>query len=418
MTRTKKTLLFAVCIGLLIAGGFQLLLSGCGKNAGNEIYNYTFSFSGGTGRTNIECVKLEKTGADIYATIRFSKKNGGKSRYDAVRINGETICGENEFRIPAEINKNFTIEAETLAMSKAHWITYELRITVDEDTGVSERSPEEDRQEKDKENAEGSTEETGEENTEENTEGNAAENTEGSSGAGPVLDETPPVISGLKASEVQREMHSRLLRIFYYEDGITLIEADASAGISRERKKKDMEQVSGGEQDGYSAEDSISGVIGGLYSGAIIKYLTAEEGQELPAGIEKEYIVIRERPKSVYIVSEEALDMMKESDRTGLITCHGFKNENADDLLEEIDFAGTYDDWDLKKMILKKTDLAILPEEFLKQENKAEDGSDPVKRYGMRASQMGMTLWIDRSSSETTDEAKAEWRDACEIIFG
>ncbi|HAJ74117.1 MAG TPA: hypothetical protein DCM49_04875, partial [Lachnospiraceae bacterium] len=157
MTRTKKTLLFAVCIGLLIAGGFQLLLSGCGKNAGNEIYNYTFSFSGGTGRTNIECVKLEKTGADIYATIRFSKKNGGKSRYDAVRINGETICGENEFRIPAEINKNFTIEAETLAMSKAHWITYELRITVDEDTGVSERSPEEDRQEKDKENAEGST---------------------------------------------------------------------------------------------------------------------------------------------------------------------------------------------------------------------------------------------------------------------
>ena len=405
MEKNKKKLIIPTVLVIFAAMILIWILRGSSSEGNNRIASknieeYTFSFSGGSGRVEIACEKLEKEDDQVYATIFFSKKNGGESHYDAVKTDGETYTGENRFRIPVELNKNMTIEAETQAMSQAHWISYEILITVDEKDEGGQKTE---------------------------LEKNLSE-TRG------VFDDRAPEVQGLEAADTEAVQKSELLRVFSYKNGFMLIELDMAKYTWRdteeygkweeEQKASDSDAQGTAGQDvaddneTYSAEDSISGIIGKLYTEKVVKYLIVPENAEIPAGLDQELLIIRQGLQRAYVSSEDAYEILEKLGKTDIVSCYGFAEDSEirDRLPQKAVFAGTYDNWDLKEMILAKTQIALEAEALISEETAGEERTlDLLQKYGTRAAQMDMVLWIDRSAEEA--EAADVWEYVYQLIL-
>jgi uncharacterized protein YjdB len=385
-------------------------------SGGNAVGKYRFSYSGGSGRAVISCSKVEIVNGQAYATITFSRAKGGTSSYTAVRVGGRTYNGFNTFTIPVTLNGNTAISALTSAMSAEHWIDYTLYIgeSGSSDTGTSVKD---------------STK---------------------------VLDEKAPEITGIKSTGETEITYSDKLKIFNYENDIHLIEVNLLADTARTDTSDDTEQTdestseSGKTKSADSSEESAAAETDNveeagsstasaaspeekeekLYTNAIVKYLVVPENQEIPAGLEKDVIIIRQPADKTFVTSPEALKMLSELGKTEDIKALGVEDNDIEDesvrtALEKEDGedgkiyqAGSYDKWDLKTLIKQEANFAIESSEILPQEEKtADEDMKSFEKLASQAVQMDMAMFVDRSADEKNDLAKAEWYKVYGIIF-
>ena len=348
-----------------------------------------FSWSGGTGKVSISCTKITVTGGQAYATIVFSSGS-----YGYVKANGNTYYptatgSTSTFVIPVELNKNNTIIGMTTKMSTAHEISYSIFIYLSAAA-----------------KADGTTV-SGETNLSADT-----------------LDEKAPEIMGLSYQSETKVEHAEYFKIYHYDQGITLLEID-------QRKDEDKKET----KTKDTKEDTDSGLTPAqeeqlaLYKAKIVRYLIVPEDAEIPAGLDKEMIVIQKPKKSVYVGSEEVLEILDKLNATDQITSVGVKQKNCKVegiakamKAKKIIYAGTYKKPENKKLMKSKCDLAILSNKILPDEKNEKKMSveDQQKRYEELAEKfvlLDVPMIVDRSADEEKDDAKAEWSKVYEAIF-
>ena len=375
--------------------------------------DFKFSFSGGTGKVVIVCEKVVVRGGQAYATIKFQKPDGRASSVDSVRANGTTYGGINVFEIPVQLNVNNTVVGRTTAMSQPHWIEYQIFI------GMTEP-------------------------------GKAAGKDLSSS---KTMDDEAPAIMGLTAKDETEVVYSDRFRIFNYEDDIYLIEVDLAADTARGLVDDEQEELSAAADEVENEDEAAAGsndsgdgistaeeeaapaeseaaITAKLYLNDIVKYLVVPEGTDIPAGLGKEVVVIQQPADRTYVSSESALELLADLGVLENVTTIGLEtesieNESLSKALEEssgaddLTFAGPYDKWDLKKMIVKKTNFAVQSSGFLPcDEETFQKDMANFERLTSRSAQMGMACFVDRSEDEENDLARAEWYKVYGIIFG
>ena len=348
-----------------------------------------FSWSGGTGKVSISCTKITVTGGQAYATIVFSSGS-----YGYVKANGNTYYptatgSTSTFVIPVELNKNNTIIGMTTKMSTAHEISYSIFIYLSAAA-----------------KADGTTV-SGETNLSADT-----------------LDEKAPEIMGLSYQSETKVEHAEYFKIYHYDQGITLLEIDQGKDEdTKETKTKDTK------------EDTDSGLTPAqeeklaLYKAKIVRYLIVPEDAEIPAGLDKEMIVIQKPKKSAYVGSEEVLEILDKLNATDQITSVGVKQKNCKVegiakamKAKKIIYAGTYKKPENKKLMKSKCDFAIFSNKILPDEKNEKKMSveDQQKRYEELAEKfvlLDVPMIVDRSADEEKDDAKEEWSKVYEAIF-
>ncbi len=371
--------------------------------------------------------------------------------------------GSSIFTIPVQLNKNNTIIGMTTRMSTAHEISYNIFISLAA-----------------AKNGGSTTSSTGFVKADGTTSTISTDNTK--------LDTSAPEIMGLEYKAETKLTYAEYFKMYHYDQGITLLEIDMTKDTERDPEKQTEEEqkaedadttaedtaAATDEEEAAAASDStksstekakdLTEKTKELYEGNVVKYLIVPKDVEIPAGLDKDMIVIQLPVEKAYVASEDALKLLDEQlDVTESIKAVGMEQkdcqiENIAKAMEDktISFEGTFDDLDYKALVKDEIDFAILPSEFLPgnakdeedadtedaaADTKAEDQKDDkttdekadeektpeelLKEENERLSDtaerlatLTIPMLVDRSADEKTDLAKAEWLKVYGVIFG
>lgn len=278
-------------------------------------------WSGGSGRLSyIRCNDIEVKSGVAYAKLEFGSPN-----YDLLRIGGKEYrnegTGNSIFTVPVKVNSNFEFTARTTAMSAPHWIDYSMHIRIAEG---------------DKCGTEGSR----------NTVSCEAFN------------ENIPELPGLTAVSADKNEDAKLFRMFNYENNIKLLQIDMSTRSVLKYDDKDRS----------------------LYHKRIVSYLIAPKDVELPAGLEKEIIVLRTPSKNVVNVN----------------------------LPDDIDYG---------KLVRDKSDIVVISNKAIRKFLFLRLGNqESVDAASEKLDTLGVSMIIDRSGAEHGSAAKDEWSKVWKLI--
>ena len=426
-----------------------------------------FSFSGGSGKVTISCSKITVTNGQAYATIAFSSPYYGYVKANGNKYMANVSGGSSIFTIPVELNKNNTIIGMTTRMSVAHEISYNIFISLAEaKKGGSTSSS------------------TGFVKADGTISTISTDNSK--------LDTTAPEIMGLEYKAETKLAYAEYFKMYHYDEGITLLEIDMTKDTERDPEKQTEDDKKAEDTDTAAAEDTAAATdeeeaaaasdskktstekakdltekTKELYEGNVVKYLIVPKDVEIPAGLDKDMIVIQLPVEKTYVASEDALKLLDEQlDAAESIKAVGMEQkdcqiENIAKAMEDkkISFDGVFDDLDYKALVKDEIDFAILPSEFLpgnakdeedadaadetadtKSEDQKDDKDDKttdekadedktpeelLKEENERLSDtaerlatLTIPMLVDRSADEKTDLAKAEWLKVYGVIFG
>lgn len=353
----------------------------------------SFSWSGGSGKVNISCNKVTVTNGQAYATIVFSSEYYGYVKANGNKYYGACGGGTSTFTIPVALNQNNTIIGMTTRMSQAHEITYTIYIAL---KGAN------DPKKTDKDNP--------------------AEDNSMLSTGNKKLDDSAPEITGLEYKDETTLEHAKYFKLYHYAKGITLLEVDMTTNTARKPETVD----SGKENAKTEAADSqeLTGTEK-LYMGNVVKYLIVPEGAVIPAGLDKDVIVINQPVESAYVASTDALNILDKLDLTDKVTALGMEKGDCtvDSLtaaLEDgsVTFAGKDEDTDYKALVKSQCGISILSSDILPtKEADTEAKENLLKDSAEKYSTLKIPFIVDRSADEKDDNAKAEWEKAYEAIF-
>ena len=420
-----------------------------------------FSFSGGSGKVTISCSKITVTNGQAYATIAFSSPYYGYVKANGNKYMANVSGGSSIFTIPVELNKNNTIIGMTTRMSVAHEISYNIFISL----AAAKKG--------------GSTSfSTGFVKADGTTSTISTDNSK--------LDTTAPEIMGLEYKAETKLAYAEYFKMYHYDEGITLLEIDMTKDTERDPEKRTEDDKKAEDTDTAAATDEEEAAAASdskktstekakdltektkeLYEGNVVKYLIVPKDVEIPAGLDKDMIVIQLPVEKTYVASEDALKLLDEQlDAAESIKAVGMEQKDCQiekiaKAMEDkkISFDGAFDDLDYKALVKDEIDFAILPSEFLPgnakdeedadaadetADTKAEDQKDDkddkttdekadedktteelLKEENERLSDtaerlatLTIPMLVDRSADEKTDLAKAEWLKVYGVIFG
>ena len=350
-----------------------------------------FSWSGGTGRVSISCSKITVKGGQAYATLVFSSY-----KYQYVKANGNVYYpsskggGTTTFVIPVELNKNNHIIGMTTAMSAAHEVSYIIFIYLAEADGMKGGSM---------------------------------------AGSNEKLDDQAPDILGLTYESETSLTYAEYFKIYHYENGIILLEIDMTKDTARDPEKvKEEAEKSESEEDTSDLTPKEEKIME-LYHGNVVKYLIVPEDVEIPAGLDKEMIVINQPVDSTYAAAEGAMVILDELGQEGMIAAVGCEKEDCviesiADAMEEdqIVYAGSYEEPDYKKLLKSQWNLSIFPSEILPgEEDEKEEEEEKLERLEKiieRHTILEVPMLVDRSDDEEEELAKKEWIKVYGVLFG
>jgi len=354
-----------------------------------------FSWSGGSGRlAYIRCDKITVSGGHAYATIVFSSNT-----YDSLKASGnvysKTGGGLSKFVIPVKLNANNTIIGRTTAMSQPHWVKYSIYICLNKALPSGGSSS-----------------------------GRAKLKTDS-------LAASAPAIMGLEYKSTVKVSKAKYFRIFNYKHGIKLIQVDVSKNTSwaSGSEKKNASEKKEYDDEGNVLAKTQHEITRELYQKKIVNYLIVPKGTELPAGLQKKCIVIRQPADKTYSASRESLSYIAGLGKTKDVSTLGFKKDKTV-------YAGKYTALKYRTLIQKKTDLCILPASALpakikntgniitrkmnvkKQKEKAAAEKKELLTVEERLTALDIPVFIDRSADEKTKSARAEWIKVYGAIYG
>lgn len=416
---------------------------------------FTFSWSGGTGThgLNITCDKISVENGQAWAYVTFSSgkwiylKANGK-QYDPTEQGSDYTT----FKIPVQLNANNKVVGCTTAMSKPYEIEYTLYFGMD--TGSSSNS------------SSGSS-------VTAKAAGNStklADGEETTTDAGTVYkDDAAPKITGLEYMSSLKLEHSKMFKIHYYNNDMTVLEITLNDEFGKDSVDLTQNSTSQTSSDSTS-EDSTAKTSSAdgeesaateqdyakLYKQDVIRYLLVPEDKtdQIPAGIDKSIIVVQLPMDKTYVASDVALEMI---DKIGAdknvtavsTTADDCKIDAIKESLEKGDIisAGTYDKADLKELVKNKCKLAIVSSDILTA--KTEDSTDenatdntedtaeaaetgegqdsenqiaenyPVMTsFAEKLAILKIPMILDRSKDEKDVLAKYEWSKVYGALFG
>lgn len=397
----------------------------------------SFSWSGGTGRVKISCNKITVKNGQAYATIVFSSNS-----YAYVKANGRTYYGtvsggSTSFTIPVALNKNNKILGMTTKMTATHEIEYNIYVYLA---------------------AAAKADETGNVTNSDVVIGAGQSNND-------KLDEEAPQIIGLTYESETKLEYAQYLKIYHYQDGITLLEVDMTSDTTENSDKtesvaedavEEKEKVENKKDTDTSVETEEGTIelletdeekVAELYMGNVVKYLIVPEGTEIPVGLEKEVVIIDLPVDKTYVASQEVLDTMDKLEVLDTICAVGFEKDDCTNkkvvkAMEDgdVSFAGTFDKIDYKALLRAQCNLSILPSELLpceeedteeqelkekedtedtteEQKLSLEEQTDRLREIAEHHAMLWIPMMIDRSADETTELGQYEWIKFYGAIF-
>lgn len=365
----------------------------------------SFSWSGGTGKVSITCSKVTVTGGQAYATITFSSPH-----YQYVKANGNVYYpsaktgSSTSFVIPVELNKNNSVVGMTTAMSTAHEIKYTIFVYIAEAA-----------------KANASARANGKEVTVIGANGSDSSKT---AAANKKMDEVAPEIIGLEYQSETKAEYAKYFKIYHYDQGITLLEIDMNKKTGRKAAGKKWKEAS--EISGLNPAEQEQAA---LYLNKVIKYLIVPENAEIPAGLDKEVIVVRQPADRVYAGSNKTISLMEELGQLDKVTTVGVKknkckNETIKEKMaeKEVIYAGTSDKLNYKKLVKNKCNLALLSSSVLPEKRSSKKAAKK-KMTAYRKMTEKMTLLqipviVDRAKDEKGKDAQKEWEKVYKVILG
>lgn len=403
----------------------------------------SFGWSGGTGRLgDITCSLVFVRDGHSYATIVLESPSYSKIRVNGVEFDNATPGTQvSTFTIPVTLGRNMAISGLTTAMSEPHWIEYTIFCYVIDDSAVSNPG---------------------------------FKTNQGSAAAdGTSLDAAAPNIPGFGFVSAEDVTYARYFKIFTYEQGVSLIEIDVTADTERDPRRGGVPAADAGSDSGVgSATDSgdatgdmdisTNTVDSGdadtgetqntatsqLYSLDVLKYLVVPEGVEVPAGLDKEYIVVRQPADTTLVASNDALGFLDQLQLVDEIegiamSWSALSVESVAEMVESgsIRVSGSYDEPDFRGMIAAGDNLfiqdgTVLPHDCrggIIADADTSDGIVPdtddttkdldmqvqgLSDLGSRFSTLGIPMLVDRSMDERSDLARAEWVKVYGAIYG
>ncbi|MDD6299944.1 hypothetical protein [Hornefia butyriciproducens] len=380
----------------------------------------SFSWSGGSGRlAYIKCRKITVTGGKAYATIVF-----GSSSYDRLKANGKVYSksggGLSTFVIPVKLNANNTIIGRTTAMSQPHWIRYTIYVK----KAVSARAAKKARAEAKK----------------------AAKDAQKSKLS---LSKSAPKITGLKYKSTVKNKYAKYFRIFRYNHGVSLLSIDISKNTAlyeeytknAKRFAKEDGKVEY-DEEGKPVARSQHEITEALYKNNVVSYLLVPEKFDVPAGLDKQYIIVRIPAEKSYVASNSALSFLDAMDAVDGICLTGVTPEKVTASgvakaikQKHIAYAGTPESPRYSTIIRKKTRLAVLPgslipkeistketllnkDKIAKQKKQAETDQKKLETLESRFTALDIPVILDRSQQEKSRLGKKEWIRAYGEIYG
>lgn len=365
----------------------------------------SFSWSGGTGKVSITCSKVTVTGGQAYATITFSSPH-----YQYVKANGNVYYpsaktgSSTSFVIPVELNKNNSVVGMTTAMSTAHEIKYTIFVYIAEAA-----------------KANASARANGKEVTVIGANGSDSSKT---ATANKKMDEVAPEIIGLEYQSETKAEYAKYFKIYHYDQGITLLEIDMNKKTGRKAAGKKWKEAS--EISGLNPAEQEQAT---LYLNNVVKYLIVPENAEIPAGLDKEVIVVRQPADRVYAGSNKTISLMEELGQLDKVTTVGVKknkckNETIKEKMaeKEVIYAGTSDKLNYKKLVKNKCNLALLSSSVLPEKRSSKKAAKK-KMTAYRKMTEKMTLLqipviVDRAKDEKGKDAQKEWEKVYQVILG
>lgn len=365
----------------------------------------SFSWSGGTGKVSITCSKVTVTGGQAYATITFSSPH-----YQYVKANGNVYYpsaktgSSTSFVIPVELNKNNSVVGMTTAMSTAHEIKYTIFVYIAEAA-----------------KANASARANGKEVTVIGANGSDSSKT---ATANKKMDEVAPEIIGLEYQSETKAEYAKYFKIYHYDQGITLLEIDMNKKTGRKAAGKKWKEAS--EISGLNPAEQEQAA---LYLNKVIKYLIVPENVEIPAGLDKEVIVVRQPADHVYAESNKTISLMEELGQRDKVTTVGVKknkckNETIKEKMaeKEVIYAGTSGKLNYKKLVKNKCNLALLSSSVLPEKRSSKKAAKK-KMTAYRKMTEKMTLLqipviVDRAKDEKGKDAQKEWEKVYKVILG
>ena len=365
----------------------------------------SFSWSGGTGKVSITCSKVTVTGGQAYATITFSSPH-----YQYVKANGNVYYpsaktgSSTSFVIPVELNKNNSVVGMTTAMSTAHEIKYTIFVYIAEAA-----------------KANASARANGKEVTVIGANGSDSSKT---ATANKKMDEVAPEIIGLEYQSETKAEYAKYFKIYHYDQGITLLEIDMNKKTGRKAAGKKWKEAS--EISGLNPAEQEQAA---LYLNKVIKYLIVPENVEIPAGLDKEVIVVRQPADHVYAGSNKTISLMEELGHLDKVTTVGVKknkckNETIKEKMaeKEVIYAGTSGKLNYKKLVKNKCNLALLSSSVLPEKRSSKKAAKK-KMTAYRKMTEKMTLLqipviVDRAKDEKGKDAQKEWEKVYKVILG
>lgn len=365
----------------------------------------SFSWSGGTGKVSITCSKVTVTGGQAYATITFSSPH-----YQYVKANGNVYYpsaktgSSTSFVIPVELDKNNSVVGMTTAMSTAHEIKYTIFVYIAEAA-----------------KANASARANGKEVTVIGANGSDSSKT---ATANKKMDEVAPEIIGLEYQSETKAEYAKYFKIYHYDQGITLLEIDMNKKTGRKAAGKKWKEAS--EISGLNPAEQEQAA---LYLNKVIKYLIVPENVEIPAGLDKEVIVVRQPADHVYAGSNKTISLMEELGQLDKVTTVGVKknkckNETIKEKMaeKEVIYAGTSGKLNYKKLVKNKCNLALLSSSVLPEKRSSKKAAKK-KMTAYRKMTEKMTLLqipviVDRAKDEKGKDAQKEWEKVYKVILG
>ena len=166
-----------------------------------------------------------------------------------------------------------------------------------------------------------------------------------------------------------------------------------------------------------------------LYLNNVVKYLIVPENAEIPAGLDKEVIVVRQPADHVYAGSNKTISLMEELGQLDKVTTVGVKknkckNETIKEKMaeKEVIYAGTSGKLNYKKLVKNKCNLALLSSSVLPEKRSSKKAAKK-KMTAYRKMTEKMTLLqvpviVDRAKDEKGKDAQKEWEKVYQVILG
>ena len=222
---------------------------------------------------------------------------------------------------------------------------------------------------------------------------------------------------------------------------------DQSSDTALYKEDKEKDNKSGNEEadsseekieydeDGKPIAKAQNEVTEELYNNNVVNYLIVPEKAEIPAGLEKDCVIISQPVKASYISADPILtDIIRlgHLDQVAGISMEvaEVKDKKLKKAIEkdEIQALGDREKPDYASIVKMKADFAVLPDTVLPakitkkstddEKKESEEASAKLNIMQSRFAALGVPTIIDRSEDEKTNYATAEWIKVYGAVYG